>query len=311
MSLHAQKYHDIEPFLRWAGGKRWLSRDLAPLISIVLNNTGGTYYEPFLGSGAVFFGVNPEKALINDLNSELIDTYKWVKEDPFEIERIVKSWPVNKSTYYKIRASRFSGIEGAARFIYLNRTCYGGIHRTNKNGQFNTPYGGGSRNPDVLWRKRILEKCSDALRQSVELSCGDFEQVIDRAGHGDVIYCDPTYSDVKKGQFDRYGAIIFSWDDQVRLAEAVKKAANRGAVCIVSNGTFEGIRELYPKCLRVRRVRKKSIGRARVHGTDNEMLFILGQGCQKSFWENVGVVEDVRDELMRTTNEGFQKTEAV
>jgi len=283
----------VVPFLRWAGGKRWLAPDLAPLIKGILKRTKGTYFEPFLGSGAVFFAVAPRRAELSDINEDLINSYHWVRRDPALIAKIVSSWEVNAETYYQVRSQRdVTGDVAAARFIYLNRTCYGGIHRTNRFGHFNTPYGGGSRRPDALWTDGILDFCSEVLGQDVSVRCHDFELIVDRAGDGDVVFCDPTYSDVTKLQFDRYGATVFNWSDQVRLAHCARRAAERGAVTIISNGAFTQIADLYPDAYRIRRTRKKSIGYARVHGIDDEFLLILDPLRRRHIWQRLGKIEN-------------------
>lgn len=283
----------VEPFLRWAGGKRWLAPDLAPLIKGILKRTKGRYFEPFLGSGAVFFAVSPRRAELSDINENLINAYHWVRRDPALLAEIVSSWEVSAETYYQVRSQHdLTGVVAAARFVYLNRTCYGGIHRTNRLGHFNTPYGGGSRRPDTLWNDGILDRCSDVLGQDITLRCHDFELIVDRATDGDVVFCDPTYSDVTKSQFDRYGATVFDWSDQVRLAHSARRAAERGAVAIISNGAFAQIADLYPDAYRVRRTRKKSIGYARVHGTDDEFLLVLDPLRRRRIWKQLGKIEN-------------------
>lgn len=282
-----------KPFLRWAGGKRWLSKDLCPLISELLSRTQGRYVEPFLGSGAIFFGVSPNSALLSDLNQELIDAYRWVRDNPTLMEQTIKSWPVEKEEYYRIRSNHFmGGAQAAARFIYLNRTCYGGIHRTNRKGEFNTPFGGGSRTPDTLWKDSILSKCSEALTKTVSLKCSDFEKIIDSTTSGDIVFCDPTYSDVTKQHFDRYGSIVFDWNDQIRLANAVKRAHSRGVICIICNGAFNSIAKLYKQAHLIKKCKKKSIGRARINGTDEEYIFISDPYCRKEFWSRLGDISN-------------------
>lgn len=293
MTLGMSMTEGVVPFLRWAGGKRWLAPDLAPLIKVVLQRTQGVYFEPFLGSGSIFFAVAPQRAELSDINEDLINTYHWVRRNPVLIANIVASWKVNAETYYKVRSQHdATGAVAAARFVYLNRTCYGGIHRTNRLGHFNTPYGGGSRRPDALWTDGILGHCSEVLARNVTLRCHDFELMVDRAKDGDVVFCDPTYSDVTKSQFDRYGATIFSWSDQVRLARSARRAASRGAVVIISNGAFSQIADLYPDAYRVRRTRKKSIGYARVHGTDDEFILVLDPHRRRRIWARLGKIEN-------------------
>ena len=270
-----------------------MAPDLGPLITDILNRTAGTYFEPFLGSGAIFFAAAPRRAELSDLNDDLINAYHWVRRDPALVTEIVSSWKVNAETYYRVRSKHdVTGVVAAARFVYLNRTCYGGIHRTNRLGHFNTPYGGGSRRPDALWNEGILDRCSEVLGHNVSLRCHDFELMVDRATDGDVVFCDPTYSDVTKSQFDRYGATVFDWHDQIRLAKSARRAAGRGAVAIISNGAFAQLADLYPDAYRIRRTRKKSIGYARVHGTDDELLLILDPLRRRRVWGRLGKIEN-------------------
>ncbi|WP_444936266.1 DNA adenine methylase [Microbulbifer sp. JMSA004] len=263
------------PFLRWAGGKRWLAKDLAPLISKVLKRR---YIEPFLGGGALFFELQPRRAYLSDLNEDLICTYRVLKKSPVELLSRLKEIESSKDVYYTVRASRPDhDLEKAIRFLYLNRNCYGGIYRENKKGDFNVPFGGGQRNHKCLWEKGLLVASSTVLCKSqVLIASGDFEVSVKSAGQGDVVYCDPTYRNSSRSQFDRYGASVFDWDDQVRLARAAREAAGRGAVVIVSNAFCSDVAELYPDALKLELKKSKSLGNAPKDLTKNkEFLFVL------------------------------------
>ena len=286
----------ILPFLRWAGGKRWLASRLAPILKEVLETTNGTYWEPFLGSGAMFFALAPQKAVLSDLNEELIDTYRWVRDAPGRLITLIKQWPIDVSTYKLIRSQhKLIGIERSARFLYLNRTCYGGLHRTNRHGEFNTPFGGGSRTPEPLWRDHLLVRAACYLRSNIELECRDYQASLEKAIPGDVVYCDPTYSDVRRGQFDRYGALIFSWVDQERLAQTAYNAFQRGVVVLVSNGAFPDLHALYPAAYRLCLRKPKTIGRsARSAHVHQEYLLILDPNGRKHTWERISLVENQR-----------------
>ena len=149
----------LHPFLRWAGGKRWLANRLALPIRTLLDQSRGRYIEPFLGGGAMFFAVAPKRSTLSDINDELINAFKQVREHPKYIANRLRNLPVDANTYYRIRDSSPRSDRGrAVRFIYLNRTCYGGLHRTNLKGKFNVPYGGGSRTPITLWRDGVLAR---------------------------------------------------------------------------------------------------------------------------------------------------------
>jgi DNA adenine methylase len=267
----------VQPFLRWAGGKRWLARLIAPKISEFINSSGGRYFEPFLGGGAMFFAVAPSKAHLSDNNADLISTFCLVRDRHREIQELVRNMGVSAENYYKLRATTDAeDIFHAARFIFLNRTCYGGIHRTNQSGQFNVPYGGGSRTPENLWKRGILESAALLLQHSkTSIECCDFAKSINRARRGDVVYCDPTYQGVTRAQFDRYGSEIFCWVDQERLAECALKAAERGALVIISNGASKEIQKLFSATNKIALEKKKTIGRPpRSNEVHREMLYV-------------------------------------
>ncbi|WP_170327946.1 Dam family site-specific DNA-(adenine-N6)-methyltransferase [Ruegeria arenilitoris] len=281
------------PFLRWAGGKRWLASSLSEVIKRRLTSSNGHYIEPFLGSGAIFFSVCPKQSILNDLNRELMLAYAVLRDQPHETIKILKSWPVEKDNYYKIRNwLPDNNIEKACRFIWLNRTCYGGLYRTNRSGKFNTPYGGGSRVPDSLWTTGTALACASNLRRGSELYSGDFESIIDKAKEGDVVFCDPTYSNHSKDHFDRYGASVFSWSDQIRLAHACRRAASRGATVVVTNGAYSEIAEIYPDAYRITKRRSVTFGKSHVNGTDREFVFILDPVRRRKDWSVVGPIEN-------------------
>ena len=231
------------PFLRWPGGKRWLTPTLVPLCAKHLT---GRYYEPFLGGGAVFFGLAPEKATLSDINPELANVYRQVRDAPDQLVGKLKALRTTKKDYYAVRdqAPR-SALDRAVRSLYLNRTAFSGLYRLNRAGEFNVPYGGGQRTPAVLWEKELIHRASAALKGKQILAC-DFTQTIERAGPGDVVYCDPAYT-VMHGNngFRRYNESIFSWKDQERLASASAAAAARGALVLVTNAYHRSIRSLY------------------------------------------------------------------
>lgn len=282
------------PFLRWAGGKRWLAKIISPIIKNRLNKTNGVYFEPFLGSGAMFFAIEPSKNILSDMNLELIKTYKTLRISWRKIQSIMMQWDVNKSNYYLIRSLETTNrYEAAARFIWLNRTCYGGLYRENKSGEFNVPYGGGSRTPELLFKANILRKTSKILKQDAKIIHSDFEKIIDMAQEGDVVYCDPTYTNVQRGQFDRYGSNIFSWDDQIRLAYSAEKAWNRGVSVIVSNGFFNDLIPLYPKAYRLPQKKIKAIGNKATSSENGyEYLLVLDPYKNRKTWKKIGYIEN-------------------
>jgi DNA adenine methylase len=281
----------VEPFLRWAGGKRWLARALVPILRERLH---GTYFEPFLGSGALFFTLRPERALLSDLNTDLILAFEAVSESPKVLLDELRALSVDAETYYKLREENpVDSLRRAVRFIYLNRTCFGGIYRENKQGKFNTPYGGGSRTTAPLWERSLIERCAWVLaRKQMGLEVCDFKRSLELAGPGDVVYCDPAYRAATRVQFDRYGALIFDWEDQVRLSVAARRARERGALVLVSNTYCPEVEELYSGALRLRLEKAKSIGNAsKDPNRRKEYLIVLDAEDQMETWRSLGPLE--------------------
>lgn len=233
---------NARPFLKWPGGKRWAALEISALVRTRLL---GRYYEPFLGGGAVFFSLCPERATLSDVNGELIELYDTVRARPNEIIAQLKAMRVSQAEYYRIRMSKPRGrIQRAARFLYLNRTAFAGLYRLNSDGVFNVPFGGG-RTPRPLWAAGLLTAASEALSK-VKIRTCDFEVAMRSAREGDVVYCDPTYTVAHDSNgFRRYNERNFSWEDQRRLAECARRAASRGAVVLVSNAHHPSIRRLY------------------------------------------------------------------
>ena len=283
----------LEPFLRWAGGKRWLAKSVSPILKQLLQKTDGTYIEPFLGAGAMFFGLAPQRARLSDSNAALIATYQTIAKSARDVEQLVAGYLVSAESYYALReVEPVDSIEAAARFIFLNRTCYGGLYRENLSGKFNVPYGGGSRTPAKVLREALITRAQFALR-GVRLSCCDFEQAIADARAGDIVYCDPTYSNVSRSAFDRYGATLFNWQDQERLAFCAEQAMLRGATVLVSNGSFDDLFDLYPAAYRIALKRKKTIGNNPADANRHrEHLLILDPESRLHLWRSIGDIEN-------------------
>lgn len=246
----------MQPFLKWPGGKRWAADIIAKLIRKHLT---GTYFEPFLGGGAVFFHLLPKAAVLSDINKDLIITYQTVQSEYEAVIEKLRTMNVSKEDYYRIRAmSPRTNITKAARFLYLNRTAFAGMYRLNGNGQFNVPFGGGQRTPAPLWERNLLRNASNALK-GIKIMTAHFEETINMAGPGDVVYCDPTYTVAHdRNAFIRYNEKNFSWIDQKRLAKIAKSAVLRGATVLVSNAHHSSIRDLYPDA-RVRHLKRRSL----------------------------------------------------
>ena len=251
----------MKPFVKWAGGKRQiLSRINEYVQDSIDDNQDYTYIEPFLGGGAVFFSLQPKKAIINDLNEDLINAYKIIKSDDYLelIKRLKKfSDEYQKSPdefYYDVRAwdrtenwmNKHDNVDRAARMIFLNRTCYNGLYRVNSKGQFNTPIGR-YRNPlicDETNIKEIHEYLSNP-ENHIEIMNGSYEDAIKKAKDGDVIYIDPPYDYEDDDGFTKYQMSGFSFEDFQKLKEKCDKAVDKGAFVIISNNATTKVMKLF------------------------------------------------------------------
>jgi DNA adenine methylase len=234
---------DSVPFLKWAGGKRWL----APKISVVLKaSINLRLVEPFLGSGAVFFFLRPDKALLADVNPELIATYRAVRDNPDDVIRRLRQLTICKNVFANLRrSSPRSDVSRAVRLIYLNRTAFNGLYRVNSRGEFNVPFGckPGTKSCDA----GALNSASHLLHRA-DIECQDFRETLQATNPtSDIIYVDPPYT-VKHDNngFRRYNDRIFTWDDQKDLARLLVTLANAGAKILVSNANHSSIKRLYP-----------------------------------------------------------------
>jgi DNA adenine methylase len=243
----------MKPFLNWAGGKRWLVAHYPGLLAVPSQRL----IEPFLGSGAVFFHVQPPSALLADSNEQLIEAYAAVRDEPEKILRALRDHQRQHGNahYYQVRAEApRTAVDRAAKFIYLNRTCFNGLYRVNLRGEFNVPKG---------TKEAVLLPDDDfavwaAMLGRAQLVAQDFEETLDNTGHGDFIYADPPYTvNHNVNNFVKYNERIFSWADQIRLAERLSEATNRGACVVMSNADHASVRGLYSTagwtCLTVNR----------------------------------------------------------
>jgi len=194
----------------------------------------------------VFFALGAQKAVLSDLNPDLINVYQQVKSNVGEVIQKLKRIPVSGATYYKVRACwPRDPVMRAVRFLYLNRTAFAGMYRVNAMGEFNVPYGGGDRTPEILWEHDLLNSAARLLKETT-IVCRDFAEMLREAKRGDVIYCDPTYTVVHDNNcFKRYNQSNFSDSDQRRLADAAEAAAKTGSTVIISNAHHASIRALH------------------------------------------------------------------
>lgn len=230
------------PFLRWAGSKQALIPQLMP----ILPQQFGRYYEPFLGSGALFFHLKPKAASLTDVSGELIDLWTAVRDSPDTLIDYLKPLKPDKTLYYKIRENRsLEKVIRAAEFLYLNKTCWNGLYRVNSNGKFNVPYG--APRSDFIFDEQNLLACARILkRSSVTIRKCDFVESLQRARRGDLVYLDPPYvTQHNNNGFRDWNEKLFRWEDQERLARQAKALKERGAFVVVSNANHQDIRNLY------------------------------------------------------------------
>lgn len=231
----------LVPFLKWAGGKRWLSERLKPLF----DEPCVGYREPFLGSGAVFFRYGPRPAVLSDANSELIECYQTIASDPELVAaRLAELDDDHSDTFYYEMRSRQPSTEAerAARFLYLNRTCWNGLYRVNLKGEFNVPRG--TKNAIIL-PTDDFGAAATLLRGAV-VKVADFEESISEAKEGELVFADPPYTVAhNKNGFVKYNQKIFTWDDQRRLAACLLEATKRGVRVVVTNADHADVCNLY------------------------------------------------------------------
>ena len=244
------KYYNLQPFTKWTGGKRQLLGELRSYMP----ETYGRYFEPFVGGGALFFDLAPEKAVINDFNEELINAYRQIKNNPAElINLLIKHKENNSKDYYLElrsadrdgRISRMTGVERAARILYMLRVDFNGLYRVNSKNQFNVPYGR-YKNPKIV-DVDLLYQISEYLNENdVEILQTDFAEAVKDAQTGDFVYFDPPYIPLNEtSSFTSYTHEGFSYEEQVRLRNTFKELTERGVYAMLSNSSSPLVEELY------------------------------------------------------------------
>jgi DNA adenine methylase len=262
----------LKPFLKWAGGKRWLFESA----QFALPKFDGRYIEPFLGGGAVFFENQPSNAVLSDANKRLIELYIVIRDDLDEFEDLIKQHASahSKHYYYELRSEKLATpVSRAAQFFYLNRTCWNGLYRENLRGQFNVPIG---TKQTVIFQTDDFPAWSKAL-QGTRLLNRDFEAAINEAKEGDFVFVDQPYT-VRHNMngFVKYNQNIFAWNDQIRLRDALLRAARRGVLFAMTNADHESIRELYAGIGEQRQLTRHSViaGKAAYRGQSTELLIV-------------------------------------
>lgn len=238
------------PFLKWAGGKR----QMLCLLKEKMPRNYNTYYEPFVGGGALFFSITEHKRVIGDINKSLISTYITVRDNltelKFELERIYNEFneSLDKETYYMQIRENFNkkyNVDNArynAEFVFLNKACYNGLYRENSNGEFNVPF-----NKNINLKSLDINKIEENSRhlQDTEIICGDFETVCKSAQRNDFIFFDSPYDNISRNTFKMYVKSGFTIEDHLRLARLFKEKSDIGCFCMLTNHDTPLIRELY------------------------------------------------------------------
>ncbi len=256
-----------KPFVKWVGGKRQLLKQFLLLNLYPPENfdpSAGRYFEPFVGGGAVFFDLLPQKAFLSDLNRELVVTYNVIKNGVDELIIDLKKHELNKEYFLNIRSknpTELSDLDVASRFIYLNRTCFNGMYRVNKRGGFNVPFGKYS-NP-LICDETNLKKVSASLK-NVEILNQDYKEVLKRAKKGDFIYFDPPYYPVSRtSSFTSYTNEAFLEKEQLELRDTFVKLHKLGCFVMLSNSDTEFINKIYSEVgIKEIKINKVQAGRA-------------------------------------------------
>lgn len=240
-----------KPFVKWAGGKR----QLIPILNENLPKSFGTYYEPFIGGGALLFHIlterNAQKCSISDLNSDLVLTYTTIRDKIDELVSSLKNHEKNyqddsKTYYYSVRESNpRSEIEKTSRLLFLNRTCFNGLYRVNSKGKFNVPLGRYT-NPNIVNEDNLRSVSAILNTSKVAIKCRDFESVLRDARKGDLIYFDPPYQPVSDtANFTSYTNKSFTYEDLNRLAELCLKLDSKGCKVLLSNSDSKEVAKIF------------------------------------------------------------------
>ncbi|MFL0198859.1 DNA adenine methylase [Clostridium sp. WILCCON 0269] len=238
----------VQPFVKWAGGKRQLIKEINKYIP----KGNYKYYEPFVGGGAIFFDLQPKKAVINDYNFELINTYNVIRDKVEELIQYLETYPNKEEYYYKMREfdrkeeyKCWSDVKKASRFIYLNKTCYNGLYRVNQAGYFNTPFGR-YKNPKIV-NDKVLRAVSKFLNENdIIIKSGDYRESLKGIRKNSFIYFDPPYDPVShSSNFTGYTTEGFGREEQIRLKGMCDKLNKKGIKFLLSNSNTEFIRNLY------------------------------------------------------------------
>jgi DNA adenine methylase len=265
--------HRRKPFLKWVGGKKQLIPQLLNFIPESFNK----YIEPFVGGGALFFELSHSKSVISDSNEELIITYQAVRDDVMGVISALESFSNDEQYYYLMRALdpfKLSKVERAARLIFLNKTCFNGLYRVNKKGQFNVPYNK-AVGKNFLDRETLIG--ASKILEYAKIVPGDYKSILTRyARKGDFVFLDPPYQPIAKySDFKRYTKKFFYEKDQVELAEDFKRLIDRGCKVILTNSAHPIIFDLY-KNFEIRVIPSKRLVSCNPETRTGEDIIVLG-----------------------------------
>lgn len=240
---------NLLPFVKWAGGKRQLLDRIKERLPLKYNN----YFEPFVGGGAVLFGLKPEKAIINDINASLINAYKVIAHNTQDFLEYINTldngmWEDGKAYFYALR-ERYNDkimqeeydVEMAALFVFINKHCFNGLYRVNGKGLFNVPYNN-SRRSSI--DSNLIVNLSGYLK-NIQIMQGDFENVCQNAARHDFVFFDSPYAPLNPTSFESYTKEGFDMESHKRLSKLFDKLTERGCYCMLTNHNTEFINELY------------------------------------------------------------------
>lgn len=277
--------NETKPILKWVGGKRQLLHSIVPLIDS-LRPRDSIYVEPFLGGGAILFSLRPSRAIVNDLNRELIELYETVRD---HVDELIAALEIHRQNhceeyFYRIRAldrsenfSSLSSIERAARTIYLNKTCFNGLYRVNASGFFNVPFGR-YKQPSIVDAENLRAVSNYFRSAEVEFRCEDYRSLLERLDGDCFVYLDPPYAPLtQSSSFTNYTRGGFGLDDQLELRDECLRLRSKKIPFVESNSDCEAIRELY-KDFSIETVRaKRAVNSvASKRGEINEVLIYYG-----------------------------------
>jgi len=266
----------ITPVLKWVGGKRQLFGEIKKYIPEFK-----TYYEPFLGGGAVFFGLQPERAVVNDINASLMCVYRVIRDYTEELIEVLKQHKNEAEYFYKIRNwdrdkqafEQKSSVEKAARIIYLNKTCYNGLFRVNRAGEFNAPFGR-YKNPNIVNEEAVLAMGSYLRQPGITLMNTDFEEALEGVQKEDFVYFDPPYDPVSdSSNFTGYDKRGFNRKEQIRLKQMCDALNKKGIKFLLSNSATDFILDLYKEyTIKIIKAKRSVNSRADRRGEVDEVL---------------------------------------